>query len=54
MRPQLFRAIVQLLITIPAMACVRANPLGPKGQRLLVYLQGQCLDFILITLLLFD
>jgi len=37
---KLFRAVVQLLITVPAMACAKANPLGPKGQRLLVYLQG--------------
>ena len=35
----LFRAIVQGILTIPIMICVRANPFGPKGVRMLVYLQ---------------
>ncbi len=36
----LFRAIVQLALTIPIMALARANPLGPKNVRLMVYFQG--------------
>lgn len=36
----LFRAIVQFVLTIPIMVCVRANPLGPKDSRIMVYVQG--------------
>ena len=36
----LFRAIVQFILTIPIMIVAKANPLGPKDCRLLVYLQG--------------
>ena len=36
----LFRAIVQFLITIPIMIYSKANPLGPKDLRILVYVQG--------------
>ena len=36
----LFRAIVQLVLTVPIMAMMKASPLGPPGLRLLVYLQG--------------
>lgn len=36
----LFRAIVQLVLTIPMLIFMKANPLGPKGVRLIVYLQG--------------
>ena len=36
----LFRAIVQLVLTIPILLIMKANPLGPKGVRLLVYIQG--------------
>ena len=38
---QLFRAIVQMLITVSIMACLKANPLGPNGSRLMVYMQGR-------------
>ena len=37
----LFRAIVQFVLTIPIMVCVRANPLGPKDSRIMVYVQGE-------------
>ena len=37
----LFRAIVQFVLTIPIMACVGANPLGPKDSRIMVYVQGE-------------
>lgn len=36
----MFRAMVQLVLTIPMLICVKENPLGPKGVRFLVYLQG--------------
>jgi len=42
----LFRALVQLVITIPIMVLVKAHPLGPEGSRLLVYLQGDFLQHI--------
>lgn len=35
----LYRALVQMVLTIPVLLCARANPLGPKGVRFLVYLQ---------------
>lgn len=36
----LFRAIVQFVLTIPIMLFAKANPLGPKDCRLMVYFQG--------------
>eukprot|EP00094_Tigriopus_californicus_P012395 TCALIF_11982-PA protein Name:"Similar to SLC35G1 Solute carrier family 35 member G1 (Homo sapiens)" AED:0.17 eAED:0.17 QI:0/0.66/0.25/0.75/1/1/4/34/446 len=36
----LFRAIVQLFVIVPIMICAKANPLGPKGLRVVVYIQG--------------
>ena len=41
----LFRAIVQMILTIPMLALMRANPLGPAGLRMLTYLQGKFLIF---------
>ncbi len=34
-----FRAVVQFVLIIPLLALAKSNPLGPKGVRLLVYLQ---------------
>jgi len=36
----LFRGSVQTVLSIPLMLLVGANPLGPEGQRVLVYSQG--------------
>eukprot|EP00095_Tigriopus_kingsejongensis_P009182 snap_masked-scaffold145_size311916-processed-gene-2.8 protein:Tk09182 transcript:snap_masked-scaffold145_size311916-processed-gene-2.8-mRNA-1 annotation:"transmembrane protein " len=36
----LFRAIVQLVVVVPILMVTKSNPLGPKGVRLVVYLQG--------------